>query len=261
MPQLQIKFLIALDLDGTSVTYSPRLAMDDDLMRYLAAVQNMGIVWVMNSDRFTDTMADIASLLPAEQKPLALLSCQRFIHLRQNDDAYLPVHEWNAEQIHCHMLLWNKISPFFPQWSLEVESQFEILDCVVNDLVFAYRVTPEQTPALRCLMQHFISDWPDAQISGNKEWTFILHVSFSKAKVLKKCVELLGVESDQVIAIGDGMNDITMLDGSVTNFVGCPANSSSEVIKTVINAGGIVSRAHEAAGTIDIIQRFLDKLL
>ncbi len=50
----------------------------------------------MNSDRYTDTMADIASLLPAEQKPLALLSCQRFIHLRDGDDTYLPVEAWNA---------------------------------------------------------------------------------------------------------------------------------------------------------------------
>jgi len=124
-------------------------------------------------------------------------------------------------------------------------------------MVFAYRVMPDQTPALRRLMQQFITDWPDAQISGNKDWTFILHAAFSKAKVLKKCVELLGVELDHVIAIGDGMNDISMLDGSVTNFVGCPANSSSEVIKTVRNAGGIVSGAHEAAGTIDIIQRFI----
>ena len=50
----------------------------------------------MNSDRYTDTMADIASLLPEEQKPLALLSCQRFIHLRNGNDTYLPVEAWNA---------------------------------------------------------------------------------------------------------------------------------------------------------------------
>ncbi len=261
MHQQHIKYLIALDLDGTSVSYSPRLAMDNDLMHYLAAVQNMGIVWVMNSDRYTDTMADIASLLPGEQKPLALLSCQRFIHLRQDDDAYLPVQEWNAEQIKCHRLLWNKISPFFPQWRLEVESQFAILDSAVNDLVFAYRVTPDQTPALRRLIHQFITDWPDAQISGNNDWTFILHASFSKAKILKKCAQLLGVALNHVIAIGDGMNDITMLDGSVTNYVGCPANASPDVLRTVRNAGGIVSVEHEAAGTIEIIKKFLDKLL
>ncbi len=39
MPQ-QNRFLIALDLDGTSVSYSPRLEMDSALMQYLASVRS-----------------------------------------------------------------------------------------------------------------------------------------------------------------------------------------------------------------------------
>jgi hydroxymethylpyrimidine pyrophosphatase-like HAD family hydrolase len=110
-------------------------------------------------------------------------------------------------------------------------------------------------------MQQFIAGMPDAQISGNQEWTFILHESFSKAKVLKKCADLLRMPADRIIAVGDGINDISMLSGSVAKFVGCPANASPEVIRAVRNAGGIVSTAHEAAGTISVIQGFLAKLL
>jgi hydroxymethylpyrimidine pyrophosphatase-like HAD family hydrolase len=259
--QQQNRFLIALDLDGTSVTYTPRLEMDADLMQYLASVRDMGIVWIMNSDRYTDTMADIASLLPEKKKPKALLSCQRFIHLLNGDESYVPVQEWNLQQIKMHELLWNKISSHFPQWRSRVELQFPILDCVVNELVFAYRVTTDQTPDLRRVMKQFITPWPDAQISGNQEWTFILHASFSKAKVLKKCAELLGFDADHIIAIGDGINDITMLNGAVTQFVGCPANASPEVIEAVKQAGGIVSDAQEAEGTLDILRKFLIKLL
>jgi hydroxymethylpyrimidine pyrophosphatase-like HAD family hydrolase len=230
-------------------------------MKYLASVRDFGIEWVMNSDRYTDTMADIASLLPAEQKPQALLSCQRFIHLRDGDVTYIPAEAWNVQQTQRHTELWKKIRPLFPQWRSEVESQFAILDCVVNDLVFAYRVSPDLTPALRRVMKHFITAQPDAQISGNQEWTFILHASFSKAKVLKKCADLLSIPSERVIAIGDGINDITMLNGAVAKFVGCPANASPEVIQAVRNAGGIVSGANEAAGALDIIRSFLEKLL
>jgi hydroxymethylpyrimidine pyrophosphatase-like HAD family hydrolase len=215
----------------------------------------------MNSDRYTDTMADIASMLPAEQKPLALLSCQRFIHLHDGNGYYLPVEAWNAEQTEQHTKLWKKIRPLFPQWRAQVESQFAVLESVVNDLVFAYRVSPERTPALREVMQRFIQEQPEAQISGNQEWTFILHASFSKGKVLKKCAELLSIPADHVIAIGDGLNDLTMLDGTVAKFAGCPANASPEVIQAVMDAGGIVSEAHEAAGAIDIMQQFLKKLL
>ena len=125
------------------------------------------------------------------------------------------------------MELWKKIKPLFPQWRSEVESQFPILDCVVNDLVFAYRVSPDQTPALRKVMQQFIAGQPDAQISGNQEWTFILHASFSKAKVLKKCADLLSIPADHVIAIGDGINDITMLNGSSNKICRLPGQCLS----------------------------------
>jgi hydroxymethylpyrimidine pyrophosphatase-like HAD family hydrolase len=260
MPQRNF-FLIALDLDGTSVSYSPRLEMNSELMQYLASVRDLGVSWVMNSDRYTATMADIASLLPAEQKPRALLSCQRFIHLRNGDVTYIPVESWNEEQTRLHAVLWKKIKPFFPQWRSQVELQFTLLDCVVNDLVFACRVTPDQTPALRSVMQQFITAIQDAQISGNQEWTFILHAAFSKAKVLKKCSDLLNMPSDRIIAIGDGINDITMLNGNAAKFVGCPANADPMVIETVRKAGGIVSRSNEAAGALDIIRIFLEKLL
>jgi hydroxymethylpyrimidine pyrophosphatase-like HAD family hydrolase len=255
------KILIALDLDGTSVVYSPKLEMEADLVAYLASVRDSGVAWVMNSDRFTGTMAEIAALLPAALKPAGLLSCQRFIHLLDGDEAYLPVESWNREQIQLHSLLWDAIKPFFPQWRTQVESRFRILESVVNDMVFAFMVAPGQTPELRLLMRQFISGWPDAQVSGNHDWTFILHAAFSKARVLKKGAELLGIAPDHVIAVGDGINDISMLDGSVTRMVGCPANASPEVQQTVRAAGGVVAVSEEAAGTLEVIKHYLGRLL
>ena len=255
------RILIALDLDGTSVIYSPRLEMNPELVEFLASIRAQGVAWVMNSDRYTDTMADIASLLPAEQKPLGLLSCQRFIHLLDGEKSYLPVEPWNQQQIQLHTVLWKKIRPFFPEWQSQVEARFTIRETVVNDMVFAYMVAPDQTPALRRLMQQFTEDFPDAQISGNHDWTFILHVAFSKARILQKCADILCIPPDKVIAIGDGINDISMLDGSVTKLVGCPANGAPDVMHAVRMVGGIIAQASEAAGTLEIIRAYLDRLL
>jgi len=251
------EYLIALDLDGTSVRYEPRLEMEPELMQYIASVRSQGIAWVMNSDRYTDTMVDIAKALSFDQMPAALLSCQRFIHILNGDQTYLPLHAWNKEQMLLHKELWDKLSPHFSAWQKKIKQQFTPLDCVVNDLVFACMAPPDQTPALRELIKSFIIPWPEAQVSGNHDWSFILHASFSKGKVLQKCAELLGVPRRNIIAIGDGVNDISMLDGSVSGLVGCPANASKEVVAAVKTAGGIVADAESAAGTLQILKYYL----
>jgi HAD superfamily hydrolase (TIGR01484 family) len=250
-------YLIALDLDGTSVRYEPRLEMDPDLMQYIASLQSRGIAWVMNSDRYTDTMVDIAQMLSPDQMPAALLSCQRFIHIMNGERTYLPLHTWNKEQMLLHKELWEKISSHFKAWQKKIEQEFTPIECVVNDLVFACMAPPEQTPELRERIRGFIAPWPDAQVSGNHDWSFILHAAFSKGKVLGKCAELLGVPKGNIIAVGDGVNDITMLDGSVTPLVGCPANASREVIAAVRAAGGVVAEAASAAGTLHILKYYL----
>ena len=255
------QFLIVLDLDGTSVRYEPRLEMDPELMQYIASLRSSGVVWAMNSDRYTDTMADIASLLPPEEKPAALLSCQRFIHLHNGDDnTYLPLHQWNKQQMLLHRALWGKIIPFFSDWKKKIEENYTIIDCVTNDIVFACMVPPEQTPSLRKRMLEFIKPWPDAQVSGNHDWTFILHAAFSKANILRRCAEQLGADAHRIIAIGDGINDISMLNGLVTPLVGCPANASREVIDAVTAAGGMVADAPAAAGTLQILKYYVSRI-
>lgn len=258
--RMEPRYLVALDLDGTSVRYEPQLEMHPDIIGLLDRMRNKGVVWAMNSDRYTDTMADIARRLPTEQMPIALLSCQRFIHLLDGQGTYQPLHVWNNEQMRLHADLWRRLQPMFPQWQEIIHQQFSVIECVVNDLVFACMVPPDQTPMLREKMRDFIKDIPDAQVSGNHDWSFILHASFSKARVLKKCAEVLGIPRERIIAIGDGINDITMLDGTVAGYVGCPSNASAEVQHIVRSAGGIVAEAPEWQGTLLILQRYLASL-
>jgi len=251
------RVLIALDLDGTSVRYEPRLEMDPALMEYISSLKEQGAAWVMNSDRYTDTMIDIAMRLPAEQRPAAILSCQRFIHLLDSRACYVPASSWNSQQMKLHKGLWERLSPLFAEWHEDIAREFAIDSHAINDLVFAFMVPLDQTPSLRARMRELVRPWPDAQVSGNQEWTFILHASFSKARVLDKCAELLGVGSQQIIAVGDGFNDISMLNGSVTRMVGCPGNASAEVVQAVRGAGGIVAEGSAAAGTLHVLRHYM----
>ncbi len=252
--------LVALDLDGTSVRYDPRLEMDPVVIDYLRTLRGQGVGWVMNSDRYTDDMIDIAGFLEPDDQPEAILSCQRFIFMSNGNGEYLPSSSWNKNRMQLHKELWDAVTPYFPEWRRQIEDRFTILNTVVNDLVFAYLVSPDQTFELRELMQSFIRPWPAAQISGNHEWSFILHADFSKGSVLRHCAEKLGIDTGRVICVGDGINDITMLNGSVSPHVGCPANASSDVKETVQSVGGFVAGDRDGAGTIQVIRHYVERL-
>ena len=149
--------LIALDLDGTSVRYEPRLEMEPALMGYIASLRQNGISWAMNSDRYTETMIDIANMLVSEQRPAAILSCQRFIHLLDGQERYRPCSQWNNQQMVLHRDLWEKISPLFLQWQRLIDARFSVVDRVINDLIFAYMVPPAETPRLRRCLEELIA--------------------------------------------------------------------------------------------------------
>ena len=249
-------FLIALDFDGTSAVYDPKMAMHPGLMQELERLGHNGFGWVINSDRFTDTMIDIALALPAGLRPDAIMSAQRFIHVRNGNGAYSPLKDWNDSRMELHSALWLDISPCFETWQREIESDFTICERVVDDFVFAYRVPEPENTALRRRMHSYIDPWSNAQLSGNHEWSFILHAEFSKAALLEHYCAVRGMDTKKIIAVGDGFNDISMLNARLTPHAGCPADAGSDVIAAVRAGGGYVAGRSGPEGTIEILRYY-----
>ena len=246
--------LIALDFDGTAAVYEPHLAMHPGLVDLLAQLRGVGYGWVLNSDRCSETLVEIAGMLPQESRPEAVLSAQRFIHLRTGSGAYEPLQPWNDSRMALHRGLWKSIEPFFAQWQRDIEADFTIRDRVVNDMVFAYMVPEDENPALRERMRSCIRAWPAAQLSGNHEWSFILHADFSKAALLEQYCGVSGIAREKIIAVGDGFNDITMLDASLTPHAGCPADACPEVRAAVRAGGGYIAGGSGPEGTMEVIR-------
>lgn len=255
----EITSLVALDFDGTSAVYEPQLAMHPGVMDVLAQLRDRGYDWVLNSDRYTDTLIEVALRLPAGLRPDAIMSTQRFIHTR-NGGGYEPLKKWNDSRMDLHRDLWEEIKPFFEEWQREIEADFTICDCVVNELVFAYMVPAEENEALRRRMQDYIRPWPRAQLSGNHEWSFILHSDFSKAALLEHYCTVRGIAMEKIIAVGDGFNDISMLDAGLTPQTGCPSDASPEVITAVRAGGGYVAGCSGPEGTIEVIRFYYDRI-
>lgn len=78
-------------------------------------------------------------------------------------------------------------------------------------------------------------------------------VPFTKGMALKELARRLGIPREQVLAIGNGHNDISALDGTAAAYTGCPANSEPEVMEVVHRSGGHIARERSLRGVIEIV--------
>jgi len=81
-------------------------------------------------------------------------------------------------------------------------------------------------------------------------------VPFTKGLALAELAQSLGVPRERVLAIGNGYNDMSMLDGTVAGMTGCPANSEAEVMQTVQRSRGHIASTSALAGVLEVIDAF-----
>ena len=78
-------------------------------------------------------------------------------------------------------------------------------------------------------------------------------VPFTKGMALRQLCRNIGVKPDETLAIGNGHNDISALDGGAARFVGCPSNSEPEVMAAVHAAGGHIATERSLRGVLEIL--------
>ncbi len=82
----------------------------------------------------------------------------------------------------------------------------------------------------------------------------------TKADALTKLEKTLGIRPEEVAAIGDGQNDVSMLDRRYCGYPGCVDNASGPVKEVVIGTGGYVANLSVMMGVVefmDFLQRDL----
>lgn len=248
--------LIVMDFDGTCAAYEPQMTVAPIIQDLLRAALALGIDWCLNSDRSYQQQRKIADHLPDNLRPKALLCRQRECHWRENG-GYIPATDWNARTAKLHRDLWQYFSEYFPAWREEIHSAFNVLEEYVDDEAYAFRVDPSEIEGVRDAIARQLAPWPEARVSGNHDWAFVIHESFSKRSLVEEAAKRWDLSPRSILAIGDGINDLTMLDGAFPRHVGCPADACDEVLNAVRSAGGMVANADHAHGTAEILSAYL----
>lgn len=253
------KILVILDFDHTCARYEPRNEIDPILIEYLQTKIDNKMIWAINTDNYPNELIKIAEYLKPFERPSAILSMQRFIHIKKHGK-YVELKRWNRLQDRKHKLLWKKLESLFSDWNEKIIQKYCIKDSLINNECFSYMVNQDETGQLREFIAKLVKQYKEVKVTGDGEWTYIMHSDFTKAALVLKCADIFGVDNNRIIVIGDGLNDISMFEKSVTLNIGCPSNACREVLEIIKKNGGVVSTNENAEGAIQIIEYYLNHI-
>ncbi|MDA0989180.1 MAG: HAD hydrolase family protein [Verrucomicrobia bacterium] len=82
-------------------------------------------------------------------------------------------------------------------------------------------------------------------------------VPATKGVAISELARHLGIEHQHILTIGNGYNDMSMLDSRVAGMTGCPSNSVEDVLEAVHRQGGHVASNRALMGVMEILDAFM----
>lgn len=253
--------LVCLDFDGTVVVYDEEPGFfHPAAIETINLLADRGVAWCTNSGRGSDSqlqILDLSRLRGLRHMPDALLCSESLIYCQRNG-SYVPSEPWNTLARHrlasFHRKVQTAIRPRMAEWI-----QRYGLDAYVGEGYTSFSVVDEEDRPVLLLaeLEAAVRDVPRAMVTRNGGWLVVLPDDLGKGNVLRGYMKARGASPETTLAVGDHLNDLSMLDGSAAHYVGCPANAVADVVRTVRGAGGYVARAEGAEGTVEIIQHYL----
>lgn len=90
----------------------------------------------------------------------------------------------------------------------------------------------------------------------NRIYLCLLNSQTSKVSVLKESLDKIGINPQDVLAIGDAANDREMLSGQYGFKSACVGNAEPDIKKIVQDNGGYVALKEDGLGVLDIIRHY-----
>lgn len=84
----------------------------------------------------------------------------------------------------------------------------------------------------------------------------IRSVPFTKGLAVAELARHLRVPPEQILVIGDGHNDISMMQPKVARYTACPFNAVPEVLEMVHRTGGHIAEGRSLHGVMEIVEAY-----
>ncbi len=253
--------IIATDLDGTLIGNANEFPLYDEFRDRLDTFKSKyDTLWVACTGRSLKSFLHFFSPMSTlGLTPEYVIIKHAYIY-QLTKFGYRPHYAWNFF-IRYH--IWSSrlyLKDALNQWHRMITGMFAGVSTVYhrrNRLCLRFN-TDEAAEAAARLLTKKAREFKHLRVFQFLQEVDIRTVPFTKGLALGELADHLGVSPAHILAIGNGHNDISMLDGSVAKLTGCPENAEVDVMAVVKRSGGHIASKRILGGVIEIMDAYLE---
>ncbi len=251
--------LLATDLDGTLIGSTDDFHLFDTFADHVNEMRHeSGAVWVACTGRRLRSFLRFFRPISAMGLLPEYVIVRHAYVLKLTRWGYRPRIRWN---LHILSHLWigkRHLRHALREWHAQLTGMCTGVTTVARrpDRLCLRFDRIEEAQAGEEMLRTRASSQGHVSIMRHQRDVEVRLVPFTKGIALESLARHLDITRDQILAIGNGQNDISMLSGEVAGCIGCPANAEVDVMQVVHEAGGHISGKRVLAGVLDIIDTY-----
>ncbi len=191
------------------------------------------------------------------EQPDFVLTSERDVFESDGEGGWMPMGDWNTACEHAHTSLFEKCNHLLHDlvdWvKLETKAYVEFNGSRLSGFIAS---NEPELARIVSKVDYLREHEPQLHYQRNSIYLRLCHADYHKGAALGELQRLIGINRENTFAVGDNLNDLSMLDGTYAALPACPANSVDEVKATVAEAGGYVASANDAQGVLEALEFF-----
>lgn len=254
--------LLTTDFDGTSIGHAPHESCVDSLALSLEKIKHDKILWSICTGRDFLYLLEGLEYFNAPVQPDYIITSERYLYRYDQQKGWQAFEDWNKRCDFLHAELFKKSGLFFEQIKNLIAQYKEKTTILENQDGTPEILIAENENLLDEIVLEIesLAHCPaDFSFQRSSIYMRFCHKRYDKGSVLRELSSFLALQSNNILAVGDHHNDLSMLDGHVASMVACPSNAHSEVKAIVQKAKGRISQYEAGEGTAEAIHFYHQK--
>jgi len=251
------KVLLGFDFDDTLVFKNAPREINRELFTSLERLrESEGAVWGIATGRSLPQLMEGFNAVGFPFLPDFVVAREREISFPGSFGRFQPHQEWNKRCDKDHAKVFRKSKRVFAKVRrfIEKETKAEWVS-VEGDAAGVVASSSEEMDLILAFFEGLPSH-ENLSYERNSIYLRFSHNDYSKGAGLLETARSFGLGSESILAVGDNLNDMSMLQSHVSGMCGCPSNSLAEVCEFVRSRGGFVAEGRASDGAVEILNHY-----